>query len=110
MAGELYINKEYRIVRPDGEIRWIWARTFPVRNQLGEVYRLAGIAEDISERKLVEAELLNALAKEKELSELKTRFVSMVSHEFRTPLSTIISSADLLEYYFQKWPSENNEK
>jgi PAS domain S-box-containing protein len=43
---------EYRVVRPDGSIRWIWDRGFPIKNKAGRVYRLAGIAEDISERKL----------------------------------------------------------
>jgi PAS domain S-box-containing protein len=42
---------EYRILRPDGELRWIRDRAFPVRNPQGEVYRIAGIAEDITERK-----------------------------------------------------------
>ncbi len=42
---------EYRIVRPDGAVRWIRDRAFPVRNSQGEVYRMAGIAEDITERK-----------------------------------------------------------
>jgi PAS domain S-box-containing protein len=42
---------EYRILRPDGAVRWIRDRAFPVRNQGGEVYRIAGLAEDITERK-----------------------------------------------------------
>ncbi len=42
---------EYRILRPDGEIRWIRDRAFPVRDESGSVYRLAGIAEDVTERK-----------------------------------------------------------
>lgn len=42
---------EYRIVRPDGGIRWIGNRAFPVRNESGEIYRVTGIAEDITERK-----------------------------------------------------------
>lgn len=46
-----------------------------------------------------EEELRNALKKEKQLNELKSRFVSMASHEFRTPLSTVLSSADLAEAY-----------
>jgi PAS domain S-box-containing protein len=110
IAGEQYINEEYRIVRPDGAVRWICDRAFPIRNKLGEVYRIAGIAEDITHRVQAEAEILNALAREKDLSELKTRFISMISHEFRTPLSTVLSSADLLEYYVQKWPADKNEK
>ncbi|WP_447977748.1 PAS domain-containing protein [Candidatus Nitrospira bockiana] len=44
-------NEEYRIVRPEGTIRWIQDRAFPIRDAAGEVYRIAGIAEDITERK-----------------------------------------------------------
>ena len=44
-------DEEYRIVRPDGEIRWIHDRAFPVLNEKGKVYRIAGLAEDITERK-----------------------------------------------------------
>ena len=48
-------DEEYRIVRPDGSIRWIKDRAFPIPNESGVVYRIAGIAEDITERKTVEA-------------------------------------------------------
>ena len=53
-----------------------------------------------------ESEIRKALEKEKELNELKSRFVSMVSHEFRTPMSTILFSAGLLESYSNKWSEE----
>jgi PAS domain S-box-containing protein len=43
-------DEEYRIVQPDGSIRWVRARAFPVRNEFGEVYRIAGLVEDITER------------------------------------------------------------
>jgi PAS domain S-box-containing protein len=61
-----HTNLEYRIVRPNGEIRWIYDRSFPIRNQQGIVYRYAGIAEDISERKLA-FEQLQASLREKEV-------------------------------------------
>jgi PAS domain S-box-containing protein len=51
---------EYRISRPDGELRWIQARAFPVLNAEGQVYRLAGIAQDITERKQRENEAVRA--------------------------------------------------
>src|SRR6478672_1158363 len=103
---EKSFNEEYRIVRPDGSVRWICSRTFPILNEAGQVYRIAGIAEDITKRKQAEVEIHKALAKEKELSELKSRFVSMASHEFRTPLTTILASAESLEHYSHKWSEE----
>src|SRR5262249_8652005 len=42
-------SHEYRVVRPDGSIRWIWDRGFPIHDGHGNVYRMAGIAEDITE-------------------------------------------------------------
>lgn len=57
---------------------------------------------DITERNKAEVEVRNSLIKERELSEMKTKFVSMVSHEFRTPLAAIQSSSDLIELYWDK--------
>jgi len=48
-------DTEYRVVRPDGEIRWVHDRGFPVRNEAGEVYRIAGVAEDITVRRQAES-------------------------------------------------------
>ncbi len=68
------------------------------------------IIRDITERKRVETDIRNALEKEKELGELKSRFVTMASHEFRTPLATILSSSELLEYYSHKWSEDKKLK
>jgi PAS domain S-box-containing protein len=68
------------------------------------------ILRDITKRKQLEAEINDALAKEKELGNLKSSFVTMASHEFRTPLTTIFSSAELLELYGFKWDQEKKIK
>jgi PAS domain S-box-containing protein len=50
-------DEQYRILRPDGEIRWIRDRAFPIRNAQQKVYRIAGIAEDITSRKMATDQL-----------------------------------------------------
>jgi PAS domain S-box-containing protein len=67
--------------------------------------QLWGIVENITERKRAEAELHKALAREKEITQIKSSFVSMVSHEFRTPLGIIQSSAEILRDYFEQLDS-----
>jgi PAS domain S-box-containing protein len=61
---------------------------------------------DISEQKKLEQELREAFQKQKELTELKTRFVSMVSHEYRTPLAAIMTSSSILKDYSERMTPE----
>jgi len=74
----------------------------------------AGLEERVEQRTLellsTQADLRLALEAEKELNALKSRFVSMASHEFRTPLSTIMSSVDLIGRYTEKNPEERIQK
>ncbi len=97
-----HTSSEFRIVQPDGRIRWAQVRTFPILDDAGHVYRRIGIMEDITDRKNFEEILERALQQEKELSDLKSRFVSMASHEFRTPLATILAATESLSSYRQK--------
>lgn len=65
-------NEEYRIVQPDGSIRWIRDRAFPIKNNDGEVYRIAGVAADITARKLLEGRLTAQYAVTRVLAEAAT--------------------------------------
>ena len=76
---------------------------------LGDEPHILSMALDITKRKQAEVEVLKALAREKELSQLKSNFVSMVSHEFRTPLGIIQSSAELLRDFFREMPLGEQE-
>lgn len=62
-------DEQYRIIRPDGEIRWVWARRFPVFDAAGELYRTAGIVTDISERKKFDYELQQSEKRFKEMAD-----------------------------------------
>jgi PAS domain S-box-containing protein len=68
------------------------------------------LENEVKERKKAEEEARKALEKERELNELKSRFVSIASHEFRTPLSTILSSISLVEQYKQKGELDKIDK
>lgn len=68
------------------------------------------LEEAITELEKTKNELNDALEKEKELNELKSRFVSMASHEFRTPLATIMSSLSLVKAYGEKNDTEKQNK
>jgi signal transduction histidine kinase len=81
---------------------WVWSLSrgrVVERDAGGQALRMTGVNVDIDDRKRAEVELLAAVQREKELSEMKSKFVSTASHEFRTPLATMLSSAELLEHY-----------
>lgn len=101
----------------DGTIYWVDTTIVPFLNKEGKPYKYLAIRSDITQRKNVEEniiklnedlegkvkertlELTDSLFREKELNEMKTRFVSFASHEFRTPLANILSSSSLIKMY-----------
>lgn len=76
---------------------WFDVSIKPLRNETGSITLLIAEGRDISKLKRAEAEIRQSLSKERELNQMKNSFISMVSHEFRNPLSTISSSVDVLE-------------
>ncbi|WP_229599734.1 sensor histidine kinase [Runella slithyformis] len=89
----------FRIQKEDGEIRWLMAHVFIVRDDKGIIQRRIGVTNDITPQKEKELLLTRSLEKEKELNMFKSHFVSHVSHEFRTPLAIVQSSIELLQHY-----------
>jgi len=97
---------EKRYIKKNGEVLWVRLYASVVRGLENEVLFAISLVEDITEPQRIREELQHALEQEIELNELKSRFVSMTSHEFRTPLSTILSSAELLEHYSHRWSDQ----
>ena len=108
LAGETWrgeiINR-----RKDGEAYFASLTAAPIPaldNGPDPLAGLVGIQRDITRRKRAEEETRRALEKERDLNNLKTRFVSTTSHEFRTPLTSILLSAEMLEHYGERWAAE----
>ena len=81
---------EFRITAPGGKLRWIRARAFPVHDETGQVYRLVGIASDITEQKQAYAALIEA-----EQLAIAGRMAASLAHEINNPLQAAIGCLDL---------------
>lgn len=88
---------EYRIVRPDGGIRWISDRKSVIHDENGKAIQIGGIAKDITESKQAEEVLIRAKEKAEEMNRIKTNFFSNMSHELRTPLIGILGFSEILK-------------
>ncbi len=101
---------EWTYVRKDGTTFTVSLNVTTLRDAQNTISGFLGVAVDISEIKNYQNSLQVALEKEKQLGDLKSRFVTMASHEFRTPLSTILSSVSLIDKYTSVEDLEKREK
>ena len=85
------MDHHYRIVRPDGSIRWIHDRTVLVRDASGKPYRVAGIAEDITDQKAIEDQF-----RQSQKMEAIGKLAGGVAHDFNNMLTVIVGYAELL--------------
>ncbi len=94
-------NEDYRIVRPDGEIRWINDRAFPILDGSGKGYRIAGVATDITERKKLEAQFLRA----QRMESIGT-LAGGIAHDLNNALAPVLMAGELLR---QKLPDADGQ-
>ena len=88
-APEGRIESEYRILRPDGEVVWIWDRAVPIRDADGQVHRIVGVCDDITALKRAEAQLHHA----QKLDALG-KLAGGMAHDFNNLLTVILGSLD----------------
>lgn len=110
-------SAQYRVIRPDGQIRWIMDKGFPIYNN-GICCGVTGVAVDITDEKKHELELKKAKEEAEAANRSKTIFIENMSHDIRTPLSGVIGMSSLLiqglnnQQYKQyaQWIKESGEQ
>ncbi len=100
---------EFLMKRRDGTEIWLGQNVQLVMEQ-DNVIGYQAVVRNITQRKIAESEILKALEKERQLSELKSRFVSMVLHELRTPLTGISLSTEMLQRYAGRIDEQQKNK
>ncbi|MEB3229296.1 MAG: PAS domain S-box protein [Synechocystis sp.] len=98
-------GSDIRICRQDGTEIWVQVTEFLIEEHYPEP-RVISFGQDITDIKRAEAEIMKALAQERELNQIKSQFVDIVSHEFRTPLTSILGFSELLTRHFERLSAE----
>ena len=96
-VGQKDFHEEFRIMLPDGSLRWVRARTFPIRNAKGEVIRIAGVAEDLTEHKRIEEALTKSERHFRQSSRMEAigTLAGGIAHDFNNILTAILGYTEL---------------
>lgn len=86
----------HRIVCPSGVIKYIYCVGRPIRSKNGDVIKIQGISQDLTDQKSAEMEIYKAKRQAEEASKAKSSFLAMISHEIRTPMNSILGMSQLL--------------
>ncbi|WP_317105380.1 sensor histidine kinase [Chroococcidiopsis sp. SAG 2025] len=119
----LNLNLETNLLTAEGRTIPVSLSSSAIVDEQGNKQGFVCVARDITEKKRIEAAMLQvrvaeaaraetdrALQQEKHLNEMKSKFISIASHEFRTPLTTILSSTELVRDYGYKWTEERKNQ
>lgn len=102
MAGRGWASHDARVMLPDGAIRWLRSTGENSAAGSSASSKINVVMYDVTALKMAERELLANLDRERELVQLRTEFMNMVTHEYRTPLGIIMSSVEILQRYFDR--------
>ncbi len=98
LSGEAVVfNCEYRVVDPEGGVRWLSDRGMALRDSTGRAYRFAGSLVDVTQDRQTHENLKHAMESAEVANRSKSAFLANMSHELRTPLNAIIGFAEMIE-------------
>jgi PAS domain S-box-containing protein len=110
LGCELFKDVEVNCQTKAGEKITMAFSCSTISTDIEDLQNFVYVGRDITERRKTQEELLKTLEQEKELRKLKSRFISIASHEFRTPLAMILLSSDILKQYGHKLSEDKKSK
>lgn len=87
--GEFDYENDFRIIRPDGKLKWLRAKSYTIKDKQGKAYRIIGLVRDITEQKNFEQKINN-------LNEVQNNIIKMLAHDLKSPISGMKFIAELI--------------